>query len=64
MVDLDKFKVLLALAGRDQRDLASAVGVSPATMSRALRGQRPLGAAMRRRIAETLVDAVLASGAA
>lgn len=59
MVDTERIKVLLVLAGRDQRDLARAAGISPAMLSRALRGQRRLSVATRRRIVEELVDACL-----
>ena len=60
-MDQGKIRVLLALAGRDQCEIARAVGISPSMLSRALRGQRRLSTATRRRIVEELIDACLAA---
>ena len=56
---MDKIKVLMAVAGRHQRDVALAAGISPSTLSRALRGQRRLSPAVWRRVVEELVEACL-----
>ncbi len=60
MVQADRLRVLLAVTGRDQQEVALAAGISPSTFSRALRGQRRLSVAARRRIVESLIDDVLA----
>lgn len=54
-----QIRVLLALAGRDQEDVARAVGVSSSTLSRALRGQRTLSETTRRKVVEALVDGMI-----
>lgn len=58
-----KIKVLLALAGRDQGDVARASGISASTLSRAFKGERRLSAGTRRKVIETIVEAVMETGA-
>ena len=57
----DRIRILFAIAGRDQGEVARAAGLSPAMLSRALRGQRRMSIDARRRVVEQLVDACLAS---
>ncbi len=59
MIDADRIRVLLSVSGRDQQALARAIGISPSTLSRALRGERTLSAATKERLIREITAGIL-----
>lgn len=56
----NRSRVLVALAGLEQAELARRIGVSDSTLSRALRGERRLSRQRRVLLLALLVDALMA----
>jgi transcriptional regulator with XRE-family HTH domain len=54
----ERLRVLLAITGHDQKDLAREAGVSAATISRGLNGKRPLTTKTLDRVVRALVVAL------
>lgn len=52
MIQVHPIKIELAKRGETQRTLASAVGISPATLNQVLNGRVASWPALRRRVAE------------